>query len=371
MNLFDYTGNYIETPSRKVLKTNLGIPYVGNKRALSYDLLKFIAHKYQKVTTIYDLFGGAGGFSFNALTNGYDVVYNELAEYPFNLVKFVLENDSTPNEALQFCSKEDFKSLLAKENKTPTDFVKLFTYSFRCNGSGYFCSPKKEAFKKQGHNMIVFQDENSVKFWNHYFNVGYLFDEFLTFGDIPLAKRRNIYANVMLKIESLSVTNLLQKFQKEKKAYTISDFLNIKTKEVCAYIEANMPSNTPLKNYKTKRYPLERLEQLEQLERLLQLKQKNTLKIFNLDYKEIKIPKDDNVLIYCDIPYKDLSDEYHLGFNHDYFYEWALKNAKQGYNILISEYDMPLKKFECVFFKEVHNRTSKKTATEKLFKPKV
>lgn len=376
MNLFDYAK--LSFKDTKIKNTNLGIAYIGNKRALSCDLLRFIDCYYPQVKTIYDLFGGAGGFAFNALANGYEVIYNELAEYPFNLVKFVTKHDSIPREALQFCSREEFKAIKAKENKTPIDFIKLFAYSFRCSGLSYFCSPQKEFLKKQAHNMLVFQDENAVGFWNNYFKTQCLFDEFLNFRTLPLKKRLEIYTNTMLKIESLSVTNLLQRFQKEKKAYTISDFLNTKSKEVAAYIEANMPPDTPLKAYKTKRYDaqlddMRLLQRLQGLQGLEQLEQKGNINIFNLDYREVNLPQpqDNRILIYCDIPYKNKSDEYQLKFNHKEFYEWALKKARQGYNILISEYDMPLSDFECVYYKEILNPHTKSKSCEKVFAPKI
>lgn len=380
MNLLDYAG--LTFRDSEIKKTNLGIAYVGNKRAVAYDILRFIKAYYPNVTTIYDLFGGGGGFAFNALANNYEVVYNELAEYPFSLVEFVTKNSDLPKEVLEFCTREEFKAIREKEKKTAIDYVKLFAYSFRCNGLDYFCSPQKEALKLQGHNMLVFQDREAVKFWNEYFKADSLFNEFLTFGMLSLEKKREIYANVMLKIEALGVTNLLQKFQKEKNAYCISDFLSIKTKEVCAYVEANMPKDTPLKTYKTKRYnadlddmrrleQLQRLEQLERLERLERLEQKSTLKLYNLDYRAVKIPKSKKVLIYCDIPYIGLTDDYHLNFNHAEFYEWALKIAKQGYKILISEYKMPLSDFECVYYKEIFNPQNKGRSCEKLFTPKV
>ena len=94
------------------------------------------------------IFRGWAGLTFKdskiKKTNlGYEVIYNELAEYPFSLAKFATENKDMPKEALEFCSCEEFKALKAKENKTPIDFVKLFAYSFRCTGTNYFCSPRK------------------------------------------------------------------------------------------------------------------------------------------------------------------------------------------------------------------------------------
>lgn len=45
--------------------------------------------------------------------------------------------------------------------------------------------------------------------------------------------------------------------------------------------------------------------------------------------------------------------------------------AKQGYNILISEYDMPLSDFECVYYKKILNPHNKRKSCEKIFIPKI
>lgn len=45
--------------------------------------------------------------------------------------------------------------------------------------------------------------------------------------------------------------------------------------------------------------------------------------------------------------------------------------AKQGYNILISEYDMPLSDFECVYYKKISNPHNKRKSCEKIFISKI
>lgn len=73
--------------------------------------------------------------------------------------------------------------------------------------------------------------------------------------------------------------------------------------------------------------------------------------------------------IYCDPPYLGTT-KYKDDFDHDMFYEWCRKMAKQGHRIFVSEYQMP-DDFVCVWQKEVNSSLTKDTgskrAVEKLF----
>lgn len=54
------------------------------------------------------------------------------------------------------------------------------------------------------------------------------------------------------------------------------------------------------------------------------------------DYRDIEILPDS--VIYCDIPYKGTEKYCNDTFDHDAFYEWALRQEQP---LFISEYDMP------------------------------
>lgn len=56
-------------------------------------------------------------------------------------------------------------------------------------------------------------------------------------------------------------------------------------------------------------------------------------------------------VIYCDIPYRDTTKYTTGGFPYEEFYEWAIEMSKNNI-VLISEYNMPEDKFECVWSKE-------------------
>ena len=79
----------------------------------------------------------------------------------------------------------------------------------------------------------------------------------------------------------------------------------------------------------------ERLQNEERLQNLESLQRLQRLQRLNLSYEKVDIP--DNAVIYCDIPYKQ-TNTYLSDFDHEKFYEWALK---QEQNVFISEYDMP------------------------------
>lgn len=84
------------------------------------------------------------------------------------------------------------------------------------------------------------------------------------------------------------------------------------------------------------------LQSLESLERLQSLEKLKRLTVYNMDYKEVKIPE--GATVYCDIPYRNTKG-YEVKFDHEEFYKWALNQTNQIY---ISEYWMPEDKFKVV-----------------------
>ena len=97
--------------------------------------------------------------------------------------------------------------------------------------------------------------------------------------------------------------------------------------------------------------------------------------IFNCcSYNDINSDIEDFV-IYCDIPYKGtIKYETNNIFNYENFYEWCIKMSKKNI-VLISEYNMPSDKFECIWSKNIKvmidsKKTNGCTRTERLFKVK-
>lgn len=90
------------------------------------------------------------------------------------------------------------------------------------------------------------------------------------------------------------------------------------------------------------------------------------IEIYCMDYKHFN---SENALIYCDIPYKD-SIGYSTDFNHEEFYKWCEKQKRNGNIVLVSEYEMPEDRFECIWQKQVkthQNNRNKLDKVEKLF----
>ena len=107
----------------------------------------------------------------------------------------------------------------------------------------------------------------------------------------------------------------------------------------------------------------QRLIELERLERL------ERLEVSRLDYRDVQIKPGD--VIYCDPPYRGTGAHYVKGFDFEAFYSWA---ESQTVPVIISEYDMPGDRFECIAERERHDHLSAtnkhRKVTERLFVPK-
>ena len=89
------------------------------------------------------------------------------------------------------------------------------------------------------------------------------------------------------------------------------------------------------------------------------------------DYQDVIIKE--NSVIYCDIPYKG-TDKYAgkgRDFDHDRFYEWALRQKQP---IFISSYDMPKEDFKVIAeFKRTDTLSATNNSlrvTERIFIPR-
>ena len=101
---------------------------------------------------------------------------------------------------------------------------------------------------------------------------------------------------------------------------------------------------------------LERLESLQRLERISQLKgDSHKITLSNKSYVDFdfaKIAKEkglnpNEIIIYSDIPYQDKKSQstykgiYADGFDIREFYKWCVTQAKNGFNVFLSEYNPP------------------------------
>ena len=383
MDLLEYAGI-----SKNIKNTNIGISYLGSKRKISYDILSIIASKAPHARYFFDLFGGGGAMSFNARANGYEVYYNELDTNIYMFVDFIVNQKRElgkygylPDSFYRFVSREDFKQLKQAEPSVYRTFA-LINYSFGCDCRTYFCSKDKEIFKKAGHYFILDNDKDYVDFYESLFKDSgscsgvYRHLNKEVFPSMKWQDRRLLFVDLTLKMEAIGIGKVARLFQKGSDRDTFNAIKNISQRDLCRLIDKHNPY-LPKKNYKGTQgkglielKQLERLEQLqrlkqlellERLERLEQLQQLERLDLItptNLDYAEVKISTPPNdTIIYADPPYKDTAG-YNINkesaFNYDRFYDYMIWLHKQGYNVFISEYNMPQDRFKEVWSKNTY-----------------
>jgi len=88
---------------------------------------------------------------------------------------------------------------------------------------------------------------------------------------------------------------------------------------------------------------LQNLERLERLEGLQRLESLENLEVYNLDYRQVKLPKPNDCIIYLDPPYKGTS-WYKTDFIYDEFEKYVLDLKEKWYTIFLSEYNFPFGK---------------------------
>lgn len=97
--------------------------------------------------------------------------------------------------------------------------------------------------------------------------------------------------------------------------------------------------------------------------------QRHRLTIGSVDFENVEVPSDS--VVYCDPPYRGFSPYSKAkGFNHDRFYEWALR---QTVPVFVSEYAMPEDFVEVAAWQKRCTMKSAEHAlrtTEKLFVPR-
>lgn len=291
------------------------IPYMGSKRAIAHDIVKYIRMKNPNAKVFIDLFGGGGAVSVQALYQGFEkVVYNELNPRVFNLMDFICKRQGIPREWYKHISREEFKEIITSDDKSAFSGMVECCWSFGNTGKAYLYGKDIEEQKKFCEDIIVNQSEKSSK---------ELFEKF----------------NINIK-----PTN-------EK---TINE----------RYLKGFKPQ---VKN----RLDLQRLEQMERLQRLERLERLEQLERLNMSYEEVFNQIDlskynpDEIVIYCDPPYRETAEYVEGGFNHKEFDDWFLKLP---FNAYLSEYNSPFEKVYSVMKKSLLSAVgNSKDKEEKLF----
>jgi site-specific DNA-adenine methylase len=290
----------------------IGLPYMGNKKAILPFIYKTIYTRNPEMTDFYDLFGGSGAvsFYFKQFTNA-NVHYNEYNPAVYNLIKFFTDGNKMPADWWNWVSREEYKSSLDKTD--PKSAMIQICWGFGNKIGAYMFGKDKEELKRLGHYVAYFKDAEAAKKLNELLNT----NEIKVYNDTDnITRRLKLYADIK----------------------RIKDYNN--------------------------RFELQQLERLEQLQQLEQLER---LQVSNLSYEKVII-KGKNPVIYCDPPYNNTAS-YKIkgkeGFNHDEFYKWF---AGLPYPAFMSEYNAPFESIaEIKKTSLLCNTGAKKFITEKIF----
>lgn len=290
---------------------SLGIPYMGSKRKIAKPLIDYMLNSNPNAKYFYDLFGGGGAMSFEALQRKRfkKVHYNELNTGIVNLL-LKIRNDGITDEFYKWITREDFFNL--KDSDCWLGGLAKTCWSFGNKQDGYLFGADIEDKKRIVHEIVVNKSEQHIK----------------EFYDLTGLEIDNKYLN-----------------QEDVQKRRIS---------ISAVIKKQLG-----------RFDLQQLERLQQLLSIQSLENIQSLEISNLSYEQVKIETPiDETIIYCDPPYKG-TEKYQKDINHDRFLKFA-KNSP--YKIYVSSYDFEL---PCVF--ELSHRSSLsatnngKKVIEKLF----
>ena len=307
------------------MSRNFGLPYMGSKNRIAEKIITEIIWNEPNAQIFIDLFAGGCAMSHSAILSGSfkKVIANDINAMPKLFKDAIL---GKYRDEKRWISRDEFHKL------KDTDMYIKSCWSFGNRGATYMYGEHLEPYKKAYHYARVFGDFS-------------LFNQFA-----PYIEQEN-GGNLRKYIKD--------NYERIKKDY--SKWLSTDIK----YSSSSLQSLESLQRLQS----LERLERLERLENLSDI-----LETSQGSYQDFKLPKADECVIYCDIPYKGTEGYKHDGkkieFDHEAFYNWCREKAKQGYKIYISEYQMPsdFKEILAIDTNSRLNDKSPKKVKEKLFK---
>jgi len=237
----------------------LGLPYMGSKRKLAKPLIDFMLKQNPKANYFFDLFGGGGAVSFNALQRKKfkEVHYNEFNTGVVELLKKIRDEELT-QEFYQWIDRETFM-----KHKDDDDWfgglVKV-VWSFGNTGKGYLFGKYIEEDKRLLHEIVVNECKTALKIFNEKFDTNIHFKEKTPFFEETINQRRlRIVSEIKKKIGRFELQQLER---------------------------------------------LEQLERLQPLEQLARLQHLERLDITNLSYEQVEINTPiDETIVYLDPPY--------------------------------------------------------------------
>lgn len=185
-----------------------GIPYMGSKRKIAPHIVKTLISRHPEATHFYDVFGGGGAISLEALKySQLKVHYNELNTAIYSLLKYLKENKVLGVEFYKWISREDFFELI-KGNDYFAGFVQS-CWSFGNNQKCYIYGKEIIEQKRLAHEIIVNKCEISA------FQLGFNEPELFKIKD--LHKRRKVFCKFFKdernKLQSLAYLESLSRIQ--------------------------------------------------------------------------------------------------------------------------------------------------------------
>lgn len=286
---------------------SLGIPYMGSKRKLAPDIIRFITKRHHGITDFYDLFGGGGSISFTAIKHyRFNVHYNELNSHIYHLVEYLKTHKTLEPKFYEWVTREEFFKQCNREDADWYSGFVMSCWSFGNKQSSYIYGENIQEIKRLAHQFVVYGDLNAMR------ELQIDIPELLNIKDVH--KRRIVF---------------------------------------CDYVKTKMG-----------RFDLQNQERLIQLERIQNLQNLQNLQITNLSYENVEITGN-NPVIYCDIPYKGTGEYKEGGFDYERFYDWV---SDLDYPVYISEYAAPFQQVHAFSHRSSLSATNNaKKTIEKIF----
>ena len=297
-----------------------GLPYKGSKTKLAERIIDLMP----RAEHLYDLFAGGCAVAHCALIKGkYGHVHiNDIN--PMMPQAFVKALQGGFDDEDRWISREDFFRL------KDTDPYAALCFSFGSDMRTYIYGKDKEEYKKALHYAI-------------YFNSFDLSDKIIGVDLRPIQSCRTRQERYLMAKRLI------------KDAYSENTPPQLENHGRLRRVQAAKLRATHTALGSKKRTDLQNLESHDRISYPpISL---DALTWSATDYQDVPIPE--NSVIYCDIPYKG-TDRYAgkgADFDHDRFYEWALRQTQP---IFISSYDMPKEDFKVI---AEYSRTDTLSAT--------
>lgn len=296
---------------------NLGMSYMGSKRKLAEPILNKILDDNPNTKYIYDLFGGGGAISFNAVQRKQikQVFYNELNTGIVELLKDVVNNGIT-EKYYNFIDRKVFFD--NKDKDTWLGGLCKIVWSFGNNQSSYIYGRHLEEDKYLLHDIVVNRRKKSLEKFNTKYNLRIYIPEW------NIQKRK------------LNITK-----QIKKKLYNKKDI-----------------------QYLGRIEHLDRINLLTRVQYLKDIKVNNKLIITNKSYEDVIIDTPiEETIIYLDPPYKN-TEKYQEQIDYEKLFNWVKNNP---YTIYLSSYEYNLACVKEFSHRSILSATANNEVREKLF----